>query len=243
MECFVYNWRILLGGAASAAILTVGIAAPALAQSVSRADSPTSLSGTTQVLGGSSASGVLCDLPGIPMAGPEASAAAGVAGAPCDSAGTSSAGTSSSDTSSADTSSAGTTQQTMPMATTNGPAGNLSSTSSSLPGLNSVSGSIPDLGSAAGLVSGTSTPQTSSLPQVGSVTGASQGTTANNVGSSSSSLVPGSSSDSSGATGTTGTTGSTGTTGLGSVTGAVNNLTGSLPGGNSLTTNTAGQGN
>jgi len=219
----VYNWRILLGGAASAAILTVGIAAPALAQSVSRADSPTSLSGTTQVLGGSSASGVLCDLPGIPMAGPEASAAAGVAGAPCDS--------------------AGTTQQTMPMATTNGPAGNLSSTSSSLPGLNSVSGSIPDLGSAAGLVSGTSTPQTSSLPQVGSVTGASQGTTANNVGSSSSSLVPGSSSDSSGATGTTGSTGSTGTTGLGSVTGAVNNLTGSLPGGNSLTTNTAGQGN
>jgi hypothetical protein len=223
MECFVYNWRILLGGAASAAILTVGIAAPALAQSVSRADSPTSLSGTTQVLGGSSASGVLCDLPGIPMAGPEASAAAGVAGAPCDS--------------------AGPTQQTMPMATTNGPAGNLSSTSSSLPGLNSVSGSIPDLGSAAGLVSGTSTPQTSSLPQVGSVTGASQGTTANNVGSSSSSLVPGSSSDSSGATGTTGSTGSTGTTGLGSVTGAVNNLTGSLPGGNSLTTNTAGQGN
>jgi collagen type VII alpha len=223
MECFVYNWRILLGGAASAAILTVGIAAPALAQSVSRADSPTSLSGTTQVLGGSSASGVLCDLPGIPMAGPEASAAAGVAGAPCDS--------------------AGTTQQTMPMATTNGPAGNLSSTSSSLPGLNSVSGSIHDLGSAAGLVSGTSTPQTSSLPQVGSVTGASQGTTANNVGSSSSSLVPGSSSDSSGATGTTGSTGSTGTTGLGSVTGAVNNLTGSLPGGNSLTTNTAGQGN
>ena len=32
MECFVYNWRILLGGAASAAILTVGVAAPAFAQ-------------------------------------------------------------------------------------------------------------------------------------------------------------------------------------------------------------------
>jgi hypothetical protein len=31
MECFVYNWRILLGGAASAAILTVGFAAPAFA--------------------------------------------------------------------------------------------------------------------------------------------------------------------------------------------------------------------
>jgi hypothetical protein len=224
----VYNWRILLGGAASAAILTVGIAAPALAQSVSRADTPTSsVSGVTQVLGGSSASGILCNLPGIPMAGPEASAAAGAVGAPC----TSAAATQ-------DTSAAA-TQDTSPIATTNGPASNLSSASSSLPGLNSVSGSIPDLGSAAGLVSGTSTPQTSSLPQVGSVTGASQGTTANNVGSSSS-LVPDSSSDSSGATGTTGTTG---TTGLGSVTGAVNNLTGSLPGGNSLTTNTAGQGN
>jgi hypothetical protein len=32
MECFVYNWRILLGGAASTAILTVGVAAPAFAQ-------------------------------------------------------------------------------------------------------------------------------------------------------------------------------------------------------------------
>ena len=42
MECFVYNWRILLGGAASAAILTVGVAAPAFAQ-----DAPLSLSGVT----------------------------------------------------------------------------------------------------------------------------------------------------------------------------------------------------
>ena len=76
MECFVYNWRILLGGAASAAILTVGVAAPALAQTVSRADTPTaSASGITQGLGGSSTTGILCDLPGIPMAGPEASAA------------------------------------------------------------------------------------------------------------------------------------------------------------------------
>jgi hypothetical protein len=33
MECLVYNWRILLGGAAaSAVILTVGVAAPAFAQ-------------------------------------------------------------------------------------------------------------------------------------------------------------------------------------------------------------------
>src|SRR5260370_35269856 len=50
MECFVYNWRILLGGAASAAILAVGVAAPAFAQAQ---DAPVSLSGLN------SASGVL----------------------------------------------------------------------------------------------------------------------------------------------------------------------------------------
>jgi hypothetical protein len=38
----VYNWRILLGGAASAAILAVGVAAPAFAQAQ---DAPVSLSG------------------------------------------------------------------------------------------------------------------------------------------------------------------------------------------------------
>ena len=122
----MYNWRILLGGAASAAILTVGIAAPALAQSVSRADTPTSLSGITQVLGGSSTTGILCNLPGIPMAGPEASAAAGAASAPCDS--------------------ADTTSQTSPLATSNGPASNLSSTSSALPGLNSVTSNMTGQG-------------------------------------------------------------------------------------------------
>ena len=50
MECFVYNWRILLGGAASAAILTAGVGAPAFAQAQ---DTPVSLSGLN------SASGVL----------------------------------------------------------------------------------------------------------------------------------------------------------------------------------------
>ncbi len=221
MECFVYNWRILLGGAASAAILTVGIAAPALAQSVSHADTPTSLSGITQVLGGSSTTGVLCNLPGIPMAGPEASAAAGDIGAPCDS--------------------ADTTSQTSPLTTSNGPASNLSSTSSALPGLNSVSGSIPDLGSATGVVPQTIT-MTGGLPQVGSVSGASQGASADNIGSSSD-VAPGSSSDgSSGSSLLGGSTGSTGSAGLGSVTGTVNNLTGSLPGGNSITSNLGGQG-
>jgi hypothetical protein len=69
MECFVYNWRILLGGAASAAILTVGVAAPAFAQAQ---DAPVSLSGLN------SASGVLCGL-SLPVSG--VAAAAGVIGA------------------------------------------------------------------------------------------------------------------------------------------------------------------
>src|SRR6266567_7522835 len=72
MECFVYNWRILLGGAASAAILTVGVAAPAFAQAQ---DAPVSLSGLN------SASGVLCGLT-LPMSG-EVSAAASVLGQSC----------------------------------------------------------------------------------------------------------------------------------------------------------------
>ena len=46
----MYNWRILLGGAASAAILAVGVAAPAFALGQ---DAPVSLSGLN------SASGVL----------------------------------------------------------------------------------------------------------------------------------------------------------------------------------------
>src|SRR5438552_11378922 len=71
MECFVYNWRILLGGAASAAILTVGVAAPAFAQAQ---DAPVSLRGLN------SASGVLCGL-SLPVSG--LAAAANVIGASC----------------------------------------------------------------------------------------------------------------------------------------------------------------
>ena len=73
MECFVYNWRILLGGAASAAILTVGVAAPAFAQAQ---DAPVSLSGLN------STSGVLCGLGTLPVSG-EVAAAANVIGASC----------------------------------------------------------------------------------------------------------------------------------------------------------------
>jgi hypothetical protein len=124
MECFVYNWRILLGGAASAAILTVGVAAPAFAQAQ---DAPVSLSGLN------SASGVLCGL-SLPVSG--LAAAANVIGASC--------GTSSSSSS--------TTGSNMIQA--NGPMQASGPASSSLPGLNSVSGSIPALGNAAGAAPG-----------------------------------------------------------------------------------------
>jgi hypothetical protein len=72
MECFVYNWRILLGGASSAAILTVGVAAPAFAQAQ---DAPVSLSGLN------SASEVLCGL-ALPVSGEVAATAAAATAAP-----------------------------------------------------------------------------------------------------------------------------------------------------------------
>ncbi len=125
MECFVYNWRILLGGAASAAILTAGVAAPAFAQAQ---DAPVSLSGLN------SASGVLCGLGYLPVSG-EISAAANVIGVSC--------GTSSSSSS---TTGSETIQANGPM--------RASGAASRLPGLNSVSGSIPAFGNAAGAAPG-----------------------------------------------------------------------------------------
>jgi hypothetical protein len=125
MECFVYNWRILLGGAASAAILAVGVAAPAFAQAQ---DAPVSLSGLN------SASGVLCGV-SLPVSG-EISAAANVIGASC---GTSSASSSSSTTTNG--------------IQANGPM-QAGSPASALPGLNSVSGSSTGLGSVTGTLSG-----------------------------------------------------------------------------------------
>jgi hypothetical protein len=126
MECFVYNWRILLGGAASAAILAVGVAAPAFAQAQ---DAPVSLSGLN------SASGVLCGV-SLPVSG-EISAAANVIGASC---GTSSASSSSSTTTNG--------------IQANGPMQAGRPAASALPGLNSVSGSIPALGNAANAAPG-----------------------------------------------------------------------------------------
>ena len=83
MRCLVYNWRVVLGGVASASVLAVGIAAPTLPRSVSRADDQPTSALTGIVPSGSAARGVGCDLPGLPLAGPVDSALAGVPGAPC----------------------------------------------------------------------------------------------------------------------------------------------------------------
>src|SRR6266581_7807201 len=80
MECSVFNWRILLGGAASAAILTVGVAAPAFA--VPRASTPVPLNGITQGVSGSNVGGVFCALPNLPVS-LGVSAAAGAIGESC----------------------------------------------------------------------------------------------------------------------------------------------------------------
>jgi hypothetical protein len=122
MECFVYNWRILLGGAASAAILTVGVAAPAFAQAQ---DAPVSLSGLN------SASGALCGLGSLPVSG-EVSAAANVIGASC--------GTSSSSSS---TAGGGMIQANGPMRTSTAASSSKSGSSTgSSTGLGSVTGTL-----------------------------------------------------------------------------------------------------
>jgi hypothetical protein len=189
MECFVYNWRILLGGAASAAILAVGVAAPAFAQAQ---DAPVSLSGLN------SASGVLCGV-SLPVSG-EISAAANVIGASC---GTSSASSSSSTTSDG--------------IQTNGPMQAGSPAASALPGLNSLTGSIPALGNAANAAPGVAN-------TAGTLGGGSTTTTTTNSATPGFSEEPGSST-------TTNNTSSGSSTGLGSVTGTLSGVTGSLQNG------------
>ena len=183
----MYNWRILLGGAASAAILAVGVAAPAFAQAQ---DAPVSLSGLN------SASGVLCGV-SLPVSG-EISAAANVIGASC---GTSSASSSSSTTTNG--------------IQANGPMQAGSPAASALPGLNSISGSIPALGNAANAAPGVAN-------TAGTLGGGS--TTTTNSATPGFSEEPGSSS-------TTNNTSSGSSTGLGSVTGTLSGVTGSLQNG------------
>jgi hypothetical protein len=166
-ECFVYNWRILLAGAASAGILTVGIAAPALGQPVSRTDirPASSLTGATQGTGGPAVADALCDLPSLPMAGPVDSAVAGMLGAPCGSSGTT-GGTSSGPIAAgsppvarnAANAARGTARDAANAArgAARGATKAARGATSMLPGLSSVSGAIPGLSSLSSVVPGLS---------------------------------------------------------------------------------------
>jgi hypothetical protein len=83
MRRLVHNWRILLGGLASASVLAVGVAAPTLARPVPRAGDRPASALTGILPSGSAVSGVGCDLPGFPQASLVISALAGALVAPC----------------------------------------------------------------------------------------------------------------------------------------------------------------
>jgi hypothetical protein len=154
----VFNWRIVLGGAASAAVLAVGVAAPALA--APRASSPVPLNGITQGLSGSQASGVFCGLPELPLS-VGVTSAAGAIGESCGSAqanGSSQSILTQSLASAPQDGRQGASQDIgLSSGQANGPARTASApqasgASSAISGLNSLSGAIPDLGNAAGAV-------------------------------------------------------------------------------------------
>ena len=149
MQRLVYNWRILLGGVASAGVLAVGVASPTLARPGARADDRPTSALTRVVRSGSAARGVGCDLPGLPEAGPVVSALAGDPSAPCGL----------SDTAN------------VPRHATSMLPG-LSAVTSAIPGLSGLSG-LPDLGSGAGATSGISGKQVGAGPLAGSLAGAS----------------------------------------------------------------------
>jgi hypothetical protein len=171
MECSVFNWRILLGGAASAAILTVGVAAPAFAAPHS---TPIPLTGVTQGLNGAGAGGVFCALPNLPVS-VGLTAAAGAIGESCSSTqvnGDSRSFITGPQQGSQAPGNQSQGNETQASGQSNGPAGitsaaqapSSSGASSAMPGLNSLSGVIPNLGNAASVV-----------PDLGNVTGSLSG--------------------------------------------------------------------
>jgi hypothetical protein len=186
MECSVFNWRILLGGAASAAILTVGVAAPAFAVPHS---TPIPLTGVTQGLNGAGAGGVFCALPNLPVS-VGLTAAAGAIGESCssnqvnggsrsfitgpqqasDPQGSQSPGNQALGSQSQGDESQASGQTNGPARTTSAAATpSTSGASSAMPGLNSLSGVIPNLGNAA-----------SAVPDLGNVSGSLSGSDGSN---------------------------------------------------------------
>jgi hypothetical protein len=210
VESFVYKWQTFLGGIASAGILTMGVAVPALAQAAPATDGSTS-STVSQTLGGAA-----CQLTGLPMAGEVASASGALT----------MTGSCNSSSQTPDN----TLQVNDSSSSTQTPSGANASGINSLPGLNTVAGVIPGLDSATGQVpavgslTGSSTSNSSNssnaaFSQEGAPADAPAGSTSN------SSVVPGSLS---GVTGALPVGSLTGTLpNVGGVTGALSGVTGS----------------
>jgi len=175
----VFNWRIVLGGAAAAAILTAGVAAPAFA--VPRASSPVPLNGITQSLSGSQASGIFCALPNLPVS-VGITAAAGAIGETCGGTQVSSSSQSVIDPQQASAPQAGRQGGSQDIgrasgrangpARTDGTTPQASGASGAMPGLNSLSGVIPNLGNAASVVPNVGNAAGSVSSGNGSITGA-----------------------------------------------------------------------
>ena len=210
----MFNWRIVLGGAVSAAILTAGVAAPAFA-----ASSPVPLNGITQGLSASQAGGIFCALPNLPVS-VGVTAAAGAIGESCGSTQVNGSSQSVIGTPQQGTSQTGASGQSGALGSTqaggqaNGPArtsttpqstpAQTAGASNPLSGLGSLSGAIPNLSNAASLVPNVGNFGSSVTSGNGSLTGS--------VGN----LVPGN-----------------GEGGLNSVSNAVGGATGGLSGGQS----------
>lgn len=205
----MYKWQTFLGGIASAGILAVGVAAPALAQAAPATDGSTSAT-AAQTLGSAA-----CQLTGLPMAGEVSAAASGLTR-------TGSCGSSSQAPDN-------TLQVTDSKKSTETPSGAAASGISSLPGLSAVAGVIPGLNSATSQVPASGS-VTSSGSRPSSLALAPAGTTNGTAGSpdkgtSNSSLIPGSLSGVTGALPVGSLTG--GLPKVGSVTGALSGVTGS----------------
>lgn len=206
----MYKWQTFLGGIASAGILTMGVAVPALAQAAPATDGSTS-STVSQTLGGAA-----CQLTGLPMAGEVASASGALT----------MTGSCNSSSQTPDN----TLQVNDSSSSTQTPSGANASGINSLPGLNTVAGVIPGLDSATGQVpavgslTGSSTSNSSNssnaaFNQEGAPADAPAGSTSN------SSVLPGSLS---GVTGALPVGSLTGTLpNVGGVTGALSGVTGS----------------
>ncbi len=168
----MYKWQTILGGIASAGILAVGVAVPALAQAAPATNGSTS-STVTQTLRSAA-----CQLTGLPMAGEVASASGALT----------TTGSCNSSSQAPDN----TLMVNDSSSSTQTPSGANASGVSSLPGLNTVADVIPGLDSATGQVSAVGSPTGSSTGKSSNSSNAAFNPDGAPAGTSNGSVVPGS---------------------------------------------------